>query len=753
MNYVPVVDAGTNSTNFSGTKVDARKDVNKDMSSLRYIVLPNWVHEEHLESISSQPQDPCNTDTPESSGNSNPTATSTNPSADQVETLTVETPIPSVSSPVLTLCFTDSQEPQFEDTLGVARNLEESNGVEADKTDPALLQFCLFSCFLSQVEPKKISDALQDLSWVEAMQEELLQFKIQNVWTLVDCPKGLRPIRTKWVLKNKKDERGIMDVKSAFLYGTIDEEVYVMQPPRFQDPDFPAKVYKVEKSMYGLHQAPRAWLNMSLEAFSREYSTSIIRLYALTVKPTVYVSHIRQFWSTARIETTEEGTKILATIDGEGLGTLTEPYHIPSPVAQTPSHTTQPTSSLPLVSTTSIPTVTPTKTTPIRQYTRRARIAQSSAHPPDRATIAKSSTLPHDSTLRVTSHVADEGSMQPNITELTVLCTSLQRQHFTLLAKFQAQEVEILKLKDRVKVLEDREGIAATRSGDDAPVKGRNFPEEIFSSPLFEEEIIPIKIDQHHFNVESDLIESMLNHDSSIIPSSSKINSLLDEFDGELTLLKSIPPRIDKTDCHPENEIRLTERLLYDNLSPRPSKEFVFNNSDADIESFSPSPIPDEDSDSRMEEIDLTFTSDDPMPSSIEDDDNDSERDILILEEFPSNYSLSLPVNESFHFDILAFSRPPAKPPDGNTGILNIKMRGDNSEQKVPMPGLTITCVPNQEKSPDLLSHRGLEIFQLSSKCPMMIHGKNIPVLDVPLFHFYPLDQFKYGGMGSSSAT
>nr|GEZ64461.1 hypothetical protein [Tanacetum cinerariifolium] len=63
---------------------------------------------------------------------------------------------------------------------------------------------------------------------------------------------------------------------------------------------------------------------------------------------------------------------------------------------------------------------------------------------------------------------------------------------------------------------------------------------------------------QHHFNAESDLIESLLNHDSSIIPSSSKIDSLLDEFAGELTLLKSMPPGIDETNYHPENEIRLS---------------------------------------------------------------------------------------------------------------------------------------------------------------------------------------------------
>ncbi|GJU48017.1 putative ribonuclease H-like domain-containing protein [Tanacetum coccineum] len=148
------------------------------------------------------------------------------------------------------------------------------------------LNTCLYACFLSQTEPTSIAKALSDSSWVEAMQEELLQFKLQQVWILVDLPNGKRAIGIKWVFRNKKDERGIvirnkarieairlflayasfmgflvyqMDVKSAFLYGTIEEEVYVTQPPGFKDPDHLDKVYKVVKALYGLHQAPRAW--------------------------------------------------------------------------------------------------------------------------------------------------------------------------------------------------------------------------------------------------------------------------------------------------------------------------------------------------------------------------------------------------------------------------------------------------------------------------------------------------------------
>ncbi|GJV93041.1 putative ribonuclease H-like domain-containing protein [Tanacetum coccineum] len=99
------------------------------------------------------------------------------------------------------------------------------------------------------IEPTSIAKALSDSSWVEAMQEELLQFKLQQVWILVDLPNGKKAIGTKWVFKNKKDERGIMirnkAKKSAFLYGTIEEEVYVTQPLGFKDPDHPDKVYKV----------------------------------------------------------------------------------------------------------------------------------------------------------------------------------------------------------------------------------------------------------------------------------------------------------------------------------------------------------------------------------------------------------------------------------------------------------------------------------------------------------------------------
>nr|GEY68638.1 hypothetical protein [Tanacetum cinerariifolium] len=190
---------------------------------------------------------------------------------------------------------------------------------------------------------------------------------------------------------------------------------------------------------------------------------------------------------------------------GEGSGTPTEPHHTPSPEAQQTSPTTHSLPTLPSITTAPIPIVTPSDTPHLRQYTRRARIAQSSALPPvadepasplrdvsqgeawptgfsldaeqDMVNIAKTSTFPHESTSRVPSLAADEGSFQLRIQELMDLCTSLQRQQSDLVSKFEAQELEINRLKARVKLLEYREGGVAERSGDDAPIKGRTLDE------------------------------------------------------------------------------------------------------------------------------------------------------------------------------------------------------------------------------------------------------------------------------------
>nr|GFA99408.1 hypothetical protein [Tanacetum cinerariifolium]GFB00931.1 hypothetical protein [Tanacetum cinerariifolium] len=99
-------------------------------------------------------------------------------------------------------------------------------------------------------------------------------------------------------------------------------------------------------------------------------------------------------------------------------------------------------------------------------------------------------------------------------------------------------------------------------SSDNESLFDKDIPKEIYSNPLFDKEIISIKIDLHHLNAESDLIESLLNHDSSII-SSSKIDSLLDEFVGELILLKSILPGFDEADCIKDDDYDSKVDMLF----------------------------------------------------------------------------------------------------------------------------------------------------------------------------------------------
>ena len=183
---------------------------------------------------------------------------------------------------------------------------------EGVRTRSSLRNFCAFSVFLSQLEPKNIEEALEDPSWIDAMHEELNNFERNQVWHLVKRPKDHPIVGTKWVFRNKLDETGIvvrnkarlvakgysqvegidfeetfapvarleairillafacyknfklfqMDVKFAFLNGYINEKVYVEQPPGFESSKHPDHVFKLSKALYGLKQAPRAWYEM-----------------------------------------------------------------------------------------------------------------------------------------------------------------------------------------------------------------------------------------------------------------------------------------------------------------------------------------------------------------------------------------------------------------------------------------------------------------------------------------------------------
>jgi hypothetical protein len=179
------------------------------------------------------------------------------------------------------------------------------------QTRSRLTSFCEHFSFVSSIEPKKIDEALKDVDWVNAMHEELNNFKRNQVWELVERPKGHNVIGTRWVFHNKQDQDGIivrnkvrlvaqgytqvecldfgetyapvarleairillayayahniklyqyqMYVKSVFLNGYINELMYVEQPPSFENEKKPNHVYKLRKALYGLKQAPRAW--------------------------------------------------------------------------------------------------------------------------------------------------------------------------------------------------------------------------------------------------------------------------------------------------------------------------------------------------------------------------------------------------------------------------------------------------------------------------------------------------------------
>ncbi|GJX10375.1 putative ribonuclease H-like domain-containing protein [Tanacetum coccineum] len=192
---------------------------------------------------------------------------------------------------------------------------------------------CMYALTVSTVEPKNVKEAMTDHAWIESMQEELLQFKRLDVWVLVPLPDNIKPLTLKWLFKNKHDEEntvirnksrlvvrgyrqeeGIdfeesfapvarmeairiflayaahksfivfqMDVKTAFLHGTLKEDVYVCQPEGFIDADHPSHVYKLKKALYGLKQAPRVWYD-ELSMFLLQY-----HFFKGSIDPTLFI--------------------------------------------------------------------------------------------------------------------------------------------------------------------------------------------------------------------------------------------------------------------------------------------------------------------------------------------------------------------------------------------------------------------------------------------------------------------------------
>nr|GEU73077.1 retrovirus-related Pol polyprotein from transposon TNT 1-94 [Tanacetum cinerariifolium] len=499
---------------FVGYSMSSSKDVasqaaKKDVSSLRYIALPNWFHEAHMEPRNSNG---CNADAPESNGISNPTATSKVPSAEQVEpavSLTVETVIPTE-------------------------------------------------------EPKKIFDALKDPSRVEAMQEKLLQFKIQNVWILVDCPKGEEGIDYEEVFAPVARIEAIrlflayasfmgfivyqMDVKSAFLYGTVDEElcrefkalmhdkfqmsamgkltfflgIQVLQkkdgiflsqdkyisdilkkfgysdvrsantPMDKENPwgkDRPGKDVELHlyRSMIGSLMyltASRPDIMFAVCACARQQVTpkechlhAVKRIFRyLKGHPKLGLWYLKEspFDLVAYLDSDYGGATqdIKSTTGDENLADLlTKPFdagrfqylveqhsllHDPS----SPSHPTTTTEPIPQT-----PTETPTETPTLRSYTRRAIwIAQSKALSPvadEPASLLRDDRQGEAFLNYATKTSGIDGTMYQPAKATTQMA-----------AKIKVQDLEISGLKARVKFLEDKDRGSAEHTQEDAPIKG-----------------------------------------------------------------------------------------------------------------------------------------------------------------------------------------------------------------------------------------------------------------------------------------
>ncbi|GKC40973.1 putative ribonuclease H-like domain-containing protein, partial [Tanacetum coccineum] len=320
MNYKPVV-AGNQSNGSAGTKAcdDAGKASMETVPDKDYILLPLWPFDPLFSQSSKsslyagfkpsgeeQEKDANDNEKDSNANNTN----NINTVSSTVNAASIEDNV--VDENIVIECADDPNMPNLEDTsiFGGAYDDEDFvTGGDMNNLKSFMPVSPIATTRVHKDHPvEQIIGDLHSAPQIRRMTKNSEEHGLK-VWTLVDLPYGKRVIGTKWVYRNKKDERGIMirnkarlaaqgytqedridydevfapvarieairlflayasfkdfvvyqmDIKSAFLYGKIEEEVYVCQPLGFEDPEFPDRVYKVEKALYGLHQAPRAW--------------------------------------------------------------------------------------------------------------------------------------------------------------------------------------------------------------------------------------------------------------------------------------------------------------------------------------------------------------------------------------------------------------------------------------------------------------------------------------------------------------
>nr|GEX24487.1 putative ribonuclease H-like domain-containing protein [Tanacetum cinerariifolium] len=472
-----------------------------------------------MQQVKNKPQDHCSTEVPEGNGNPNPTASKSNPPADQMETLTVETPIPTINSPIPTAYSTDSQEPssdarlmskrvanqvetpsldnilsltnRFEDILKVTTNSNESNGVAAHISNmetaittsptPTLrihkdhpksqiigpmdtpIQTRNKSKEVEEQKPKKISDALQDPNWVEAMQEfeVLMHEKFQmNAMGELNFFFGLQVLQKEDVIFLSQDKYVDSDYGGATQDRKSTTRECQFLGRRLISWQCKKQTIVATSTTEAEYVAAAIAITVSLVTNSSNTSSSLL-FHPNNLVIMARLAFCDYHNMVVILEKYEQNTDFHQIVDFVGASHIRHNLKLTDEEGLSSLPDTELFENLTLMGY----NISPNQKFNFQkgQFSHQWKFF---IHTIMQCLRPKSTGFNEFS-----SNIA-------TALELTDFCTSLQRQQFELVSKFIAQALEITRLKARVKFLEDRQGEGINLSRDDAPIKGMRLDAE-----------------------------------------------------------------------------------------------------------------------------------------------------------------------------------------------------------------------------------------------------------------------------------